>query len=249
MVADGTKVPAHEASYVVNGTAVNGSGVNGTNGTSVNGIGVNGIGVNGTGVNGTGMNGIGAVHNSPHTVQIQEPIAVVGVACRLPGHCTDPHKLWEFVVSGGVATADSPPESRFSIRGHYDGSLKPHTMRSPGGMFLEDIDLAAFDAPFFGVNRTDAIAMDPQQRQLLEVVYECLENAGISLDSISGSTVGCFVGSYAVGMWLTASIVSLETVPVRLRLIMAHGKTLPICRLATRKIGRSPSPSALGVPS
>lgn len=131
--------------------------------------------------------------------QRQDPVAVVGVACRLPGHCSDPHKLWEFIVTGGIATADSPPESRFSIKGHYDGSLKPHTMRSPGGMFLEDIDLHAFDAKFFNINRTDATAMDPQQRQLLEVVYECLENGGITLESISGKQVGCFVGSYAVG--------------------------------------------------
>lgn len=71
-------------------------------------------------------------------------------------------------------------------------------MRSPGGMFLENVDVADFDAQFFGISRTDAIAMDPQQRQLLEVVYECLENSGLSLDDLDGAPVGCFVGSYAV---------------------------------------------------
>ena len=71
-------------------------------------------------------------------------------------------------------------------------------MRTPGGMFLEDIDLHAFDAQFFNTSRTDAIAMDPQQRQLLEVVYECLENAGITLEQVDGAQIGCFVGSYAV---------------------------------------------------
>lgn len=73
-------------------------------------------------------------------------------------------------------------------------------MRSPGGMFLEDIDPQVFDAQFFGISRIDAIAMDPQQRQLLEVVYECLENAGLTLEDLDGASVGCFVGSYAVGM-------------------------------------------------
>lgn len=72
-------------------------------------------------------------------------------------------------------------------------------MRSPGGMFLEDVDPQDFDAQFFGISRTDAIAMDPQQRQLLEVVYECLENAGLTLEDLDGAPVGCFVGSYAVG--------------------------------------------------
>lgn len=68
-----------------------------------------------------------------------------------------------------------------------------------GGMFLENIDPAHFDAAFFSTSAADAIAMDPQQRQLLEVVYECLENAGIPLESLSGKSVGCFVGSSSAG--------------------------------------------------
>ncbi|KAH8729278.1 putative polyketide synthase [Ilyonectria robusta] len=128
----------------------------------------------------------------------QEPIAIVSVACRLPGHCMNPQQLWEFLINGGVATSNSPPESRFNIKGHFDGSRKTHTMISPGGMFIEDIDLQAFDAQFFNVNRADAIAMEPQQRQILEVVYECLENGGVPLESLTGKEVGCFVASYAV---------------------------------------------------
>lgn len=157
---------------------------------------------------------------------VHSPIAIVGVACRLPGHCTTPHKLWDFITAGSIANANSVPESRFSIDGHYDGSLKPHTMRSPGGMCLEDIDLHAMDAQFFNASRTEAIAMDPQQRQLLEVVYECLENGGITLESISGKDIGCFVGSYAVG----------EFEPLTLRSVQAKLtgsftlQILPICK-------------------
>lgn len=80
-------------------------------------------------------------------------------------------------------------------------------MRSPGGMFLENIDPKDFDAGFFNTSRVDAIAMDPQQRQLLEVVYECLENAGIPLERLDGAAVGCFVGSYSVGMFTMSEVV------------------------------------------
>ena len=129
---------------------------------------------------------------------VQEPIAVIGMACRLPGNSNSPHALWEFLERGGCAHNEAP-ESRFNLKTHHDGSKKPKTMRSPGGMFLENINPQDFDAQFFGISRTDAIAMDPQQRQLLEVVYECLENAGIDMEGLNGASVGCFVGSYAVG--------------------------------------------------
>ncbi|KAL9013538.1 MAG: hypothetical protein Q9173_001776 [Seirophora scorigena] len=126
----------------------------------------------------------------------QEPVAIVGFGCRLPGGNTSPHKLWEFLERGGVAS-NKVPESRFNIKGHWDGSLKPRTMRPIGGMFLENIDPADFDASFFEVSKAEATSMDPNQRQMLEVVYEGLENAGITLESLDGAPVGCFVGSYA----------------------------------------------------
>ncbi|KAK3903543.1 putative polyketide synthase protein [Staphylotrichum tortipilum] len=126
----------------------------------------------------------------------QEPVAIVGFACRLPGGNTNPRKLWEFLRRGGIASNDVPG-NRFNLHGHWDGSLKPRTMRPLGGMFLEDLDPADFDAPFFEISRTEAIAMDPNQRQMLEVVYEGLENAGITLERLNGALVGCFTGSYA----------------------------------------------------
>ncbi|KAL2130926.1 hypothetical protein VTI74DRAFT_5751 [Chaetomium olivicolor] len=70
-------------------------------------------------------------------------------------------------------------------------------MRPLGGMFLEDISPADFDASFFEISKAEAISMDPNQRQMLEVVYEGLENAGITLENLNGELVGCFVGSYA----------------------------------------------------
>jgi acyl transferase domain-containing protein len=134
----------------------------------------------------------------PRAVEIQEPIAIIGVACHLPGNSNSPNALWDFIERGGIAN-NQPPESRFNLNTHFDKSRKPHTMRTPGGMFLENIDPANFDAGFFNISRTDAIAMDPQQRQLLEVVYGGLENAGITPEELDNTPISCFVDSYAVG--------------------------------------------------
>lgn len=128
----------------------------------------------------------------------QVPVAIIGMSCRLPGHNNSPTELWNFLKQGGVAK-NEPPPSRFNLAGHHDKHRRPRTMKSPGGMFMEDVDPAVFDAQFFNISRLDAIAADPQQRQLLEVTYECLENAGVPLETISGTSVGCLVGTNIVG--------------------------------------------------
>jgi acyl transferase domain-containing protein len=129
---------------------------------------------------------------------LQEPIAVIGMACRLPGHNTTPSKLWEFLKSGQHAP-NTIPSSRFNLTGHYNGSRNLTSMVSPGGMFLENVDLQEFDSQFFRLSKQETICMDPQQRQILEVVYEGLENAGLTLENLDGRSFGCFVGSYACG--------------------------------------------------
>ena len=128
----------------------------------------------------------------------QDPIAIIGMACRLPGNSNSPQALWDLLERGGCAIG-GVPESRFNLNGHFDGSRKPNTLRSAGAMFLEDIDLTKFDAQFFSTARQEAIAMDPQQRQLLEVVYECLENSGVTRKALNGAPVGCFVASSTSG--------------------------------------------------
>ena len=129
----------------------------------------------------------------------KEPLAVVGIACRLPGGTTSPSKLWDFLEEGRVAP-NTVPASRFHIAGHWDGSHKPGTMRPAGGMFLspQDVDLADFDASFFEIAGAEAVATDPNQRQILEVVYEGLESAGIPMDAVNGKPVAVFTASFAV---------------------------------------------------
>lgn len=72
-------------------------------------------------------------------------------------------------------------------------------MKMSGAMFAEDVDPADFDALFFGIYYSEACFMDPQQRQLMEVSYECLISAGIRLEKLSGQRAGCLVGASAVG--------------------------------------------------
>ncbi|RYP43908.1 hypothetical protein DL768_009576 [Monosporascus sp. mg162] len=125
----------------------------------------------------------------------QMPIAIIGMACRLPGSCNTPKAFWDLLERGGVASR-TPPATRFRVDTHNDNSKKRNTMASPGGMFI-DADPRDMDASFFKLPRAEAVAMDPQQRQLLEVVYEGLENAGLTMEEIDGQAFGCFVGSYA----------------------------------------------------
>ena len=129
---------------------------------------------------------------------VQDPVAIVGLACRLPGNNNTIPELWDFLARGDCADT-TPPSSRFNLTGHYNGSQSSEFMASPGGMFLENIDPRDIDAQFFKLSRVEAISMDPQQRQLLEVVYEGLENVGIGLETIRSQPYGCFVGSYASG--------------------------------------------------
>ena len=74
---------------------------------------------------------------------------------------------------------------------------RPGSMATKGGYFLQD-DIREFENSFFGINNLEATYMDPQQRKLLEVVFECLENAGVSLHEASGSNTGCYVGNFTV---------------------------------------------------
>lgn len=130
----------------------------------------------------------------------QVPVAVVGMACRLPGHSNSPTALWDFLQRGGIAK-NEPPATRFNLSGHHDQHRRPRTIKSPGGMFIEDVNPEVFDAQLFNISRVDCIAMDPQQRILLEVAYECLENAGIPLEAINGKLIGCLVGTNIVGRY------------------------------------------------
>ncbi|KAL9028248.1 MAG: hypothetical protein Q9196_003360 [Gyalolechia fulgens] len=125
-----------------------------------------------------------------------EPIAIVGMACRLPGSIDSAAKLWDLLVKKGSAQTPKVPPSRFNIDAHLHEDLeRPGSFNVAGGYFLEG-ELENFDPTFFGITPVEAMWMDPQQRKILEVCYECLESAGLTLDSVSGSNTAVFVGSF-----------------------------------------------------
>jgi len=90
------------------------------------------------------------------------------------------------------------PPSRFSVDGFAPSDSKggERSLRKRGGYFLDE-DSREFDNDFFGILGTEATHMDPQQRKLLEIVYECFESAGVLLDRVSGSNTGCYVGNFS----------------------------------------------------
>ncbi|KAI1407896.1 putative polyketide synthase [Hypoxylon sp. FL1857] len=124
---------------------------------------------------------------------LNEPIAVVGSACRFAGDATSPSKLWDR-LQAPVDLLQEIPTSRFNPRGFYHQNGAYHGHTNVRHAYLLDQDLAVFDAEFFGVKPVEAKAMDPQQRILLEVVYEGLEAAGLTLSGLRGSDTGVYVG-------------------------------------------------------
>jgi 3-oxoacyl-(acyl-carrier-protein) synthase/SAM-dependent methyltransferase len=121
-----------------------------------------------------------------------EPIAIVGIGCRFPGDANDLDSFWQLLVTGHNTTR-KPPANRWNPDDYYDSDLtKPGKLYVREGSFLNRIE--DFDADFFGISGREAVSLDPQQRILLEVSWEALENAGIRPSSLAQSATGVFVG-------------------------------------------------------
>ena len=137
--------------------------------------------------------------DSQHAVadgKTREPLAIIGIGCHFPGGATSPAAFWELLCAGVDATREVPAD-RWDVRKFYDPDQKKSgKMNTFRGGYLERLD--QFDAHFFGIAPREAMWLDPQQRMLLQVTWEALEDAGQVADRLAGSNTGVFIGGFTL---------------------------------------------------
>ena len=125
-----------------------------------------------------------------------QPLAIVGIGCRLPGGADSTESLWSLLCSETDATC-VVPETRWSAERYHDPNpSKVGKIVTRRGGFLREID--QFDPQFFGMSPREAHSLDPQQRLLLRAAWEALEDGGIPADGLAGTDVGVFIGGFTL---------------------------------------------------
>ncbi|KAJ5832327.1 hypothetical protein N7474_000638 [Penicillium riverlandense] len=152
------------------------------------------------------------VHEEEMPVDAPKRMAIIGMACRLPGQVSTLDDFWD--LCSRARSAWSPiPKSRFNAEAFsHPNPDRSGSINAKGAHFLDE-DIGLFDAPFFKITLQEARSLDPQQRILLECVYEALENAGVPNHSIAGRNVGVFTGGSFVD-YESNNMKDMESVPM-----------------------------------
>ena len=132
-------------------------------------------------------------------VPLVEPMAICGMGMRLPGGIRDAEGYWDLLYNRRSGRC-KVPKDRYNIDAWY-GPGKIGHVTSKYGYFLSDINFGNADASFWSMTKKEIESMDPQQRLTLEVVYECLQNAGQKPKELRGRKIGVYLGTFD-GDWL-----------------------------------------------
>lgn len=137
--------------------------------------------------------GVDGGQPQPPSNEALEPIAIVGMAMRLPGGVHNAEEFWDMLVKkkDGLCRV---PKDRYNVDGFYSATIRPGTLQTTEGYYLKDVNLQHFDTSFFSISKKELERLDPQQRQLLEVTWECMQNSGAT--DWQGKNIGCFVGVF-----------------------------------------------------
>ncbi|WP_395295500.1 amino acid adenylation domain-containing protein [Kitasatospora hibisci] len=165
---------------------------------------------------------------APSTADGPERVAIIGIGCRFPGGACDHRSFWQNLVDGKDCLTPTP-RSRYDVAtlGSRDAS-KPGRLVGGRGGYIDGFD--EFDPAFFGISGREADHMDPQQRKLLEVAWEALEDGGQKPAELAGRDVGVYVGAFTLDYKITQfSDLSFET-------LAAHTATGTMMTMVSNRI-------------
>ncbi|MFJ9692148.1 amino acid adenylation domain-containing protein [Kitasatospora sp. NPDC101183] len=168
--------------------------------------------------------------NSPFAVPF-ERIAITGIGCRLPGHANDHRTYWRNLIEGRDCLTDTPADRYDTATLGSRDRAKPGRLTGGRGGYIDGFD--TFDPEFFGISPREAAHMDPQQRKLLEVVWEALEDGGQRPGDLAGREVGVYMGAFTLD-WKILQFADLD-----FSTIASHTATGTMMTMVSNRISHS----------